>query len=268
MANEKAAGIILYYEHAEQLNMLSREDRGDVMSAMLEYGMTGTFTVELSPVARMAFSFIKQQMDRDAEKYVKKCAKNAANGAKGGRPKAEKEESGEESEDDEEDEKPNGYFENPKKPNGFSEKPNKTERKKIKPKKANEKENENEKEKENKNTHSLSECVNAHAREDTHTPEEIPEKKAYGIYNNVLLTEEEYKDVCEKASGFLHTFSQILHDKGYRYDNHHDKLLEFYKDRTPKPVRDGPISQGFDVDDFFEKAVAKTRQRMCGAAVC
>lgn len=267
MANEKAAGIILYYEHAEQLNMLSREDRGDVMSAMLEYGMTGNFTVELSPVARMAFSFIKQQMDRDAEKYATKCAKNAANGAKGGRPKAEKEESGEESEDDEEDEKPNGYFENPKKPNGFSEKPNKTEREKIKPKKANEKENENKKEKENKNTHSLSECVNAHAREDPHTHE----KKAYGTYENVLLTEEEYKDVCEKASGFLNTFSQILHDKGYRYDNHHDKLLEFYKDRTPKPVRDGPVSKDSELDEFWNKALERSRRKWeekRGAAVC
>lgn len=164
---EKNSGAILYFEYAEHFDLLSREDRGDLVTAMLEYGMYGVVTTELSACARMAFSFIKKQMDRDADKYKEKCEKNSANGSRGGRPKKESS-----------DEKPNGYFKDDEKPNGFSENPTKPNGDFRKPKKANkkEKENENKSENEKENINSylcgdgdiLSACA--------HTCEEIPPK--------------------------------------------------------------------------------------------
>ena len=38
---------------------------------------------------KMAFSFIKTQLDRDREKYQARCEKNRENAKKGGRPKKE-----------------------------------------------------------------------------------------------------------------------------------------------------------------------------------
>jgi hypothetical protein len=42
---------------------------------------------ELSPLANMAMSFIKQRLQSDKEKYESICRRNSENGAKGGRPK-------------------------------------------------------------------------------------------------------------------------------------------------------------------------------------
>ena len=119
-SEEKNSGAILYFEYKEHFDLLSREDRGDLVSAMLEYGMTGEVITELSVCAKIAFSFIKMQMDRDADKYKKKCQKNAENGKAGGRPKKK---------GNSEDEKPNGFSENPQKPNGYFEKPKKANEK-------------------------------------------------------------------------------------------------------------------------------------------
>lgn len=242
---EKKGGVILYYEYEEHFKLLSREEIGDLVIAMLEYSTTGEVTTELSDLANMAFSFIKRQMNRDAEKYQKTCQKNAANGSKGGRPK--KESADEESDNsDESDEKPNGFSENPEKPNGNFEKP----------KKAIKKEKEKEKEKENKNTHSLSECVNAHtcAREDT----PAPVKKAYGKYENVLLTEEEYADVRARCAAYLDIFSEKLKHKGYKFDNHYAILLQWASEHGM--IGERPVGN-FDIDKAFESAVRKTAKR-------
>lgn len=230
---EKNSGAILYFEYKEHFDLLSREDKGDLVSAMMEYGMNGVVSTELSTCAKMAFSFIKKQMDRDAEKYKKKCEKNAINGKTGGRPKKT------------EDEKPNGYFENQTKPNDDFEKP----------KKPNKKEKENKKE--NKNINTLSnERVDAHARED------LPTKQAYGKFGNVLLTDEEYADVKAKCPAFIDVFSDKLFKKGYKFDNHYEIILQWAKEKgMVKESRCG----GYDTDEFFQKAVERTKRRR---AVC
>ena len=164
MANEeKNSGAILYFEYAEHFSLLSREDRGDVISAMLEYGMTGEVITKLSDCAKMAFSFIKKQMDRDADKYKKKCEKNAQNGKTGGRPKKK---------EALEDEKANGFSENPKKPNGFLEKPKKAKEKENKKEKENENKSENEKENINSFLCGGGDILSAH----TYTHEKTPQK--------------------------------------------------------------------------------------------
>ena len=141
-----STAIMLYYEYREHFECLSDEECGALVKALLAYGEEGTLPENLTGSARIAFSFIRRQIDRDNEKYDERCEKNRSNGKKGGRPAADKEKterfSGETEKTEwfseetqknrmvisENPEKPNGYFEKPKKPN----------------EKENEKENENE----------------------------------------------------------------------------------------------------------------------------
>ena len=56
------------------------------MRAIIKYEKTREVP-KLDGMLKMAFSFIKTQLDRDRQKYQNKCEKNRENGAKGGRPK-------------------------------------------------------------------------------------------------------------------------------------------------------------------------------------
>lgn len=95
--------FLIYLDYEEQFNLLTDEQIGQLMRAIMFYEKTGKLS-ELEGTVKMAFSFIKTQLDRDRQKYQAKCEKNRENGAKGGRPK-----------------KANGF----KKSEGFLEKPKK-----------------------------------------------------------------------------------------------------------------------------------------------
>ena len=90
-------GSFVFYE--SWLNVISdlpEDVQLEVYQATAEYAIRGNLT-ELKPMAKVAFAFIKQDIDRDAEKYmsiVERNRKNGQLGAKygklGGRPKKEK----------------------------------------------------------------------------------------------------------------------------------------------------------------------------------
>lgn len=105
--------FILYTEYAKHIKLLNMEQRGVLFSAIISYE-TDEELPEMDAVTQMAFSFIKEDLDRNKSNYQKKVDTNRENGKKGGRPSQT-----------EEPKKPNGYFENPKKPNGFEEEPKK-----------------------------------------------------------------------------------------------------------------------------------------------
>lgn len=112
MNTEKKKSFILYLEYKEHLDLLTDEERGKLLLALFEYVETGEFP-PLEGAVKMAFSFIRAQMDRDAQKYVDKCEKNRINGTRGGRPSSDK---------------PDGIKEKreePKETERFSEKPKK-----------------------------------------------------------------------------------------------------------------------------------------------
>ena len=118
---EGRTSFLLYTKYAEHLQYLSDEDCGALFKAIFAYVSTGA-QPELSPAAFMAFSFIKAQIDQDAEKYNAKCSVNAANGARGGRPKktGAKAEANEENQEKAEETEKSERF--PEKPNGSTEK--------------------------------------------------------------------------------------------------------------------------------------------------
>ena len=83
--------FLMYLDYEEQFNLLTDEQIGQLMRAIIKYEKSGEIP-ELDGMLKMAFSFIKTQLDRDREKYNKKCEKNKENGKRGGRPKKEKQE--------------------------------------------------------------------------------------------------------------------------------------------------------------------------------
>lgn len=85
MAKEAKKSFVLYYDYRQHLSILSDEDRGRLLMALLDYGETGA-EPDLDGAARMAFSFIASQMDRDAAKYAETVQKRREAGRQGGRP--------------------------------------------------------------------------------------------------------------------------------------------------------------------------------------
>lgn len=101
--------IVIHTDIKEKLQWLTDEEAGRLFKAIIAYAENGTV---LSPdsdrVLGMIFLFIKDQIDRDFEKYQVRVKANRNNGSKGGRPPKRK------------DPKPNET-------DGLLEKPNETD---------------------------------------------------------------------------------------------------------------------------------------------
>lgn len=110
---KQKSSFLIYHEYREPLKLLTDEQRGQLLMALIDYSESGVVP-ELDGISMMAFSFIQSQMDRDSKKYENRCSSNRENGKKGGRPKKE-----------------NDSEEKPKNPLGFEE----TEKKTKNPKK-------------------------------------------------------------------------------------------------------------------------------------
>lgn len=80
------SSFLIYHEYREALELLTDEQRGQLLMALIDYSEAGKLP-KLDGVAMMAFTFIRSQMDRDLEKYNNRCKTSRENGKKGGRPK-------------------------------------------------------------------------------------------------------------------------------------------------------------------------------------
>lgn len=70
--------FILYTSYYAIIEGLTDEQLGQLTRALFIYARDGK-TIKLEPVVRMAFSFIKDNIDRNADKYQKKCERNREN---------------------------------------------------------------------------------------------------------------------------------------------------------------------------------------------
>ena len=77
--------FVLYTEYLQNIELLSMEQRGELFTAIMHYA-SGKEVGDLDGMVKMAFSFIRSQMDRDNEKYQDKLEKRREAGKKGGRP--------------------------------------------------------------------------------------------------------------------------------------------------------------------------------------
>ena len=66
--------------------VISMEQRGILFTAVMNYA-TGIELPKMEAATEMAFSFIKEQLDRDDEKYKETLKKRSEAGKRGGRPK-------------------------------------------------------------------------------------------------------------------------------------------------------------------------------------
>ena len=77
MSKEKK-GFIVYDDIMEVVARLSDEEAGQLLKGMLSYSISGK-DPKFEGVLEFVFIPIKQQMDRNAEKYAAKCEKNREN---------------------------------------------------------------------------------------------------------------------------------------------------------------------------------------------
>ena len=97
--------FVLYTSYMEHISLLNHEQRGILLTAIYSYIMESELP-EMDGMTKMAFSFIKSQLDKDLKKYEEICRKRREAGKAGGRPK-----SNDSTEKQEETKKPNGISE-------------------------------------------------------------------------------------------------------------------------------------------------------------
>ena len=107
--------ICLYREYMPTFAMLSMEDRGRLVTAMMEYAEDRENMSELTGNGIYSWPMIRTRIDRDVANYEERCERNRKNGAKGGRPRKVPA-----PEDDETD----GFFGKPNDIGWVTEKPN------------------------------------------------------------------------------------------------------------------------------------------------
>ena len=139
--------FLLYVNQIETFEQLTDKQAGKLIKGIYAYAATGELP-ELEPLLKMAFTSIKQSIDRNAKKYEEKCKRNKENGKLGGRPK-----------------KANGFEENPEKPNGFEE--NRMVQKKPDSDSDNDNDSDSDNDNDSDNKLNNSVCNNTHTREET-----------------------------------------------------------------------------------------------------
>lgn len=95
--------FIFYKSWFEVIRDESKEVQWEIINAIIEYAFNDNL-VELMPKSRLAFKFIKRDIDKATEKYQEYIDKQRDNGKKGGRPRKETQ----------------AFSENPKNPSLFS----------------------------------------------------------------------------------------------------------------------------------------------------
>ena len=74
--------FLIYLDYQEQFELLTDEQAGQLIKAIIKYEKIGEIT-KLEGMTKMAFSFIKQQLDRDSEKWKEEKQKRSEAGKRG-----------------------------------------------------------------------------------------------------------------------------------------------------------------------------------------
>ena len=75
---KQKSSFLIYHEYREPLKLLTDEQRGRLLMALIDYSESGVVP-ELDGISMMAFSFIQSQMDRDSKKYENDSEENPKN---------------------------------------------------------------------------------------------------------------------------------------------------------------------------------------------
>ena len=213
--------FVLYSNYNDILKDLPDEDAGKLFKASLEFQATGNIK-ELPIHIDLAFKFIKNQLDIDAKKYNDFCEKQKNNGLKGGAPKGNK---------NAKKNNPTVDLNNPKQP-----KTTQTTQNNL---------NDNDNDNDNVNDN-----VNDNDNDINNKKEKVKkEKKEFGEFLNVLLSEEEEKKLKElykeKFEDAIETLSNYIKSNGKNYKNHYAVLRKnnWVYDKIFKPDKLTPLNE-------------------------
>ena len=81
----KKETFLFYADWLNVIRDLPSEVQLEVYQAITEYAIYGNL-IELKPLAKVAFGFVKQTIDRDTQKYISISEKRSEAGKRGGRP--------------------------------------------------------------------------------------------------------------------------------------------------------------------------------------
>lgn len=76
------SSFLIYLDYQEQFDLLTDEEAGRLIKTIIKYEKTGEIP-ELDGMLKMAFSFIKTQLDRDREKWKEEKQKRSEAGKRG-----------------------------------------------------------------------------------------------------------------------------------------------------------------------------------------
>ena len=228
----KNKALILHHDYYEVITLLSDEEKGKLLTAIMEYDINGEETEFEDRTLLVLFKQIKRSIDVSHKNYESTCKKRSENAKKRWNANAEE----------------NMQFH----ANAYNENGNENE---------NEKENENENVKGNeKETASAeNEATKKASCEHTH-------KSPHGEFKNVFLSDEEYTKLKQRAADAdkrIDSLSAYMKSSGKAYADHYAQLLNWQiftrntseqKQTTKKPPgeRREPT---FDVSEFTKKAL-------------
>ena len=85
---ERRRGFLLYPDMYDMIEMLSMEERGEVMTAIFHQRL-GLPVPDMNKHTTITYRYINGVIERDDIRYAARCEANRRNGIKGGRPRLE-----------------------------------------------------------------------------------------------------------------------------------------------------------------------------------
>ncbi|MBE6546594.1 MAG: hypothetical protein E7668_04025 [Ruminococcaceae bacterium] len=233
MSKNERKSFILYHSFMNQFGLLTMQERGELITAIFEYDAKGTLPKGLSRPVEMAFSFIKDTMDRDREEYMKIVEKRSEGGKKGGRPK--KEERGEENlKDSFFNEKTLRFFEKAKKPDNENENVNVID-------------NDNVNESEN-------ECISPTASPSLSAAPQLSQEEKQSLLNRGV-SPAYLREKADRAALYAHGGKRVA-----------DILWDWWqsdRERMPSGRASPRLSEpSYDIDSFFDAAWERSLHTM------
>ena len=230
--------FVLYTNFHTQFAMLPAEDRGNLILAIFEYEATGEVKIPLTPLPALAFSFIKDTLDRDRASYEEKCERNRENGKKGGRPRKD---------------------DTPQKTVGFSEKPKKP---------YNDIDNDNE----NDNENDID--IDGGEKDCGAVPKEASAKPPLLSADAPLcpsLSEHEKSELKKKGVPLDYVTLRLARARDYAKRHRIAVAVVLWewwqqdqhtRHRATEPPRESEESKTYDVDDFFQAALERSYREL------
>lgn len=216
--------FLLEDRQGAMIEKLSDEDAGKLLKAIFHYRETGEVD-DLPFGADIVFIPIQQTIDENEEKYREVCERRAEAGRQGGRPKK--------ANASEEKQKKQMVFEESKKSKRFSEKAKKADS--------------------DSDTDTDTDIKEKESLRDSKKKSPAPKKSQYGIFKNVLLTDDEYHKLRERYTDFadrIERLSGYIESTGKKYKSHYATILNWARrDEEQGKGRDRPKRSYHRPDD-------------------